>query len=49
METAVLPGFSSLFILLNLVERAEPWLIVSPRVAEYVTVSRWTLFRLNLL
>jgi hypothetical protein len=44
METAVLPGFSSLFILLNLVGLARLWLIVSPRLAECVTVSRPTLF-----
>jgi hypothetical protein len=48
-ETAVLPGFFSLFTLPALEELARPWLIDSPRVPEYVAVSRRTLYGLCLL
>jgi hypothetical protein len=44
-ETAVLPGVYSLVTLHTLLERAPPWLMVSPRAPKTVTAFRQTLFR----
>jgi hypothetical protein len=49
LETAVLPGVHSLFTLHILSKLARPWLMVSPRVPEYVTASWRTFFRLRSL
>jgi hypothetical protein len=48
-EIAVLPGLSSLFTLHILVKPAGPWLMVSPRIPEYVAASWQTLCGVHLL